>query len=156
MHYNFTTPENPLVTQMMVNGKVIKMHQSGKQQLMKFRIQNFGFFRITFTQNRNFSTLNFPLIEVRNNEVDFARHLKNGVANSKKKFPYDFTDGATYDFFMVTNGPNIKFGIYKERTYKTIGYFSYLELDTLSYVGFSTEMETVWIIEEGIVLVKFK
>ena len=134
---------------MMVNGRVLKILISGKEQLLKFRIKNFGFFRISFTKDRNFSALEFPIIEVRNNEVDFARHLKNGVANSKKKFPYTFIDGVSYDMFIITAGVDIKFGIYKEGTYKTIGFFTYMELDTLPYVGFSSQLETVWIVEEG-------
>ena len=133
----------------MLTGRTFKLHQSGKQQMISFRVDKFGFIRISFTRNRNFSTLEFPIIEVRSNGVSFCRHLKNGVSYSKKKFPYSFTEGTIYDFFMVTKGTEVKFGILRNGTYKTIGFFNYLELDSLPYVGFSSELDTIWIIENG-------
>ena len=134
---------------MFATGKAIKMHERGKQQMIKFRVERFGFIRIAFTLNRNFSTLDFPIIEVKSSGVDFCRHLKNGVSTSLQQFPYNLTVGAISDFFMITDGAKIKFGIFKEGTYKTIGFFTYSELETLPYIGFSSELETIWIVEEG-------
>ena len=146
---NFTTPKTPLVTNMMSNGRVVKMHESGKQQMIKFRVEKFGFIRIFFTLNRNLSTLDFPIIEVKSNGVDFGRHFQNGVSNSLQQVPYELKVGAIYDFFMITDGADIKFGIFKLGTYKTIGIFTYTELETLPYIGFASELKTIWIVEDG-------
>ena len=134
---------------MITSGKTIKLHQAGTQQMIQFRVEKFGFIRISFTKNRNFSILEYPIIEVKNRGVDFCRHLKNGVSYSKQNFPFNFQDGVNYDFF-ITKGEEIKFGIFKDGTYKTIGFFTYSELDSLPYMGFSSKLETNWIIENGI------
>ena len=134
---------------MMLTSKNIKMHESGTPQLFRIRVEALDFIRITFTQNRNFATKDFPIIEVSNKGVDFCRHLQNGVSYSKKLFFHSFELGKKHDFFILTNRSKVIFGTFEDFHFHTYGFYTYDELDTLPYIGFSSLKEMEWTVEKG-------
>ena len=104
VHYNFTTSPFPK-REMLRNSNKLKVHNLGKMQILRFRVNNFEFIRLQFMVNTLWLTKDYPVIEVSEDGVDFARHLKNGVTYSKKVFKESFIYGRTYDFFIVMDGP---------------------------------------------------
>ena len=134
---------------MLMNSNKLKIHNLGKMQILRFRVNNFEFIRLQFMVNTLWLTKDYPVIEVSEDGVDFARHLKNGVTYSKKVFKEPFIYGSTYDFFIVTDGPKLIFGTFENLQFRTVGFYYYDELDTLPYIGFSSINSVLWILENS-------
>ena len=132
-----------------MNSNKLKIHNLGKMQILRFRVNNFEFIRLQFMVNTLWLTKDYPVIEVSEDGVDFARHLKNGVTYSKKVFKEPFIYGNTYDFFIVTDGPKLIFGTFENLQFRTVGFYYYDELDTLPYIGFSSINSVLWILENS-------
>ena len=132
-----------------MNSNKLKIHNLGKMQILRFRVNNFEFIRLQFMVNTLWLTKDYPVIEVSEDGVDFARHLKNGVTYSKKVFKEPFIYGSTYDFFIVTDGPKLIFGTFENLQFRTVGFYYYDELDTLPYIGFSSINSVLWILENS-------
>ena len=137
---------------MLRNSNKLKVHNLGKMQILRFRVNNFEFIRLQFMVNTLWLTKDYPVIEVSEDGVDFARHLKNGVTYSKKVFKESFIYGHTYDFFIVMDGPKLIFGTFENLQFRTVGFYFYDELDTLPYIGFSSINSVLWILENSRVL----
>ena len=138
----------------MKNSKKLKIHNLNKMQMLRFRVDNFEFIRIQFNLNTLWMTKDYPVIEVSEDGVDFARHLKNGVTYSKKVFKESFIYGRTYDFFIVMDGSKVLFGTFEKLQFRTVGFYFYDELDTLPYIGFSSINKVLWILENSKIIVK--
>ena len=151
VHYNFTTSPFPK-REMLRNSNKLKIHNLGKMQILRFRVNNFEFIRLQFMVNTLWLTKDYPVIEVSEDGVDFARHLKNGVTYSKKVFKESFIYGRTYDFFIVMDGPKLIFGTFENLQFRTVGFYFYDDLDTLPYIGFSSINSVLWILENSRVL----
>ena len=132
-----------------MNSNKLKIHNLGKMQILRFRVNNFEFIRLQFMVNTLWLTKDYPVIEVSEDGVDFARHLKNGVTYSKKVFKEPFIYGRNYDFFIVTDGPKLIFGTFENLQFRTVGFYYYDELDTLPYIGFSSINSVLWILENS-------
>ena len=139
---------------MLKNSKKLKIHNLNKMQMLRFRVDNFEFIRIQFNLNTLWMTKDYPVIEVSEDGVDFARHLKNGVTYSKKVFKESFIYGRTYDFFIVMDGSKVLFGTFEKLQFRTVGFYFYDELDTLPYIGFSSINKVLWILENSKIIVK--
>lgn len=138
----------------MKNSKKLKIHNLNKMQMLRFRVDNFEFIRIQFNLNTLWMTKDYPVIEVSEDGVDFARHLKNGVTYSKKVFKESFIYGRTYDFFIVMDGSKVLFGTFEKLQFRTVGFYFYDELDTLPFIGFSSINKVLWILENSKIIVK--
>ena len=140
---------------MLKNSNKLKIHNLNKMQIIRFRVNNFEFIRIQFNLNTLWMTKDYPVIEVSEDGVDFARHLKNGVTYSKKVFKEPFIYGRTYDFFIVMDGSKLLFGTFEKLQFRTVGFYFYDELDTLPYIGFSSINKVLWILENSKIIANY-
>ena len=149
VHVSFDTSPIKKVL-MMENSKVFKMKETIKEeQLFRFQIDNLELMRVTFTADARFDTKEFPIVEISDKGVHFCRHLANGISYAKAAFSYPLVKGEKYDFFMLITGATILFGKFENFRFETIGFYDYDELESLTYVGFSSTAEATFIVEDA-------
>ena len=91
----------------------------------------------------------FPVIEVSPTEFQFGRQTSAGTFESLATFYRNFDVGSSYDLFLTTNGTQVQFGEAKKSFLHVLGNYSYEELDSLPYVGFSSSNGAEWILDGG-------
>ena len=135
---------------MMQNGRILQLKEKGKPQIFIFRIIDFEEIRIHFNYNKGVDG-KFPVIEITSGVLSFSRHIAKGVlAPPPKPYYHKFAVGSTFDFFIYTNGTQIQFGQVENASLHVIGVFYYDELDSLTYLGFSSTNAADWILEKAV------
>ena len=145
----FSTPKSDRY-EMMQNGRILKLKEQGKPQIFIFRIINFEEIRIHFNYNKGVVG-KFPVVEITSSVLSFSRHIAKGVlAPPPKPYYHKFPGGSTFDFFLYTNGTQIQFGEVRNASLYVIGVFHYDELDSFTYLGFSSTNAARWILEKAV------
>ena len=134
--------------EMMNNAKILKLKEKGEMQIFLFRIINFQEVRIHFNANKGVEG-KFPVIEVTGSTLSFGRHINAGIVDKTKPY-YQKFDESQYDFFVYTNGTEVQFGEVKNAKLHVLGFYSYEELDSLPFMGFSSTSPADWTVEEAV------
>ena len=143
----FSTPQSSK-DKMIKHGRIFKLKRSGAAEKIVFRIKNFEEIRLTF-QGDSGVTGTFPVIEVSPTEFHFGRQTSEGSFKSLASFYKNFDVGSSYDLFLATNGTEVQFGLTKNSFLQVLGNYSYEELDSLPFVGFSSTNDAEWLLEGG-------
>ena len=133
---------------MIKNAKIFKLKERGAANKIVFRIKNFEKIRLHFQVDKGVDGT-FPVIEVSPTEFQFGLLFNDGTFTSLASFYKNFDVGSSYDLFLATNGTEVQFGEAKKSFLHVLGNFSYEELDSLPFVGFSSTNSAEWILAGG-------
>ena len=133
---------------MIKNARVFKLKERGAAKKIVFRIKNFEKIRLHFQLDKGVKGT-FPVIEVSPTKFQFGCQTSNGTFSSLASFYRNFDVGSPYDLFLATNGTEVQFGETKKSFLYVLGNYSYEDLDSFPFVGFSSSNGAEWILSGG-------
>ena len=125
------------------------MHQAEAQQFIKFRVNNFQLITVHFSKYKTFSD-NDPILEISKTGVRYCTIFRTtwGVGECFKSPKHDLSR-SIIDFWIITKGSELTLATYFKQQYVKLGTFNITDLEFYPYIGFSSEKETNWTLEEG-------